>query len=78
MIKVHFDGKVFVPEQPVNLPKGTIAHVEHAESIATNKFITAGELLDSGVVGIWADRSDIGDSVEYVQQLRQRIQQREI
>jgi hypothetical protein len=31
---------------------------------------TAGELLNSGLVGIWADRADIEDSTEYAQRLR--------
>jgi hypothetical protein len=77
-IKVHFDGKAFIPDEPVNLPPGTSAQVEHPDLPVKNDFVTAAELLDSGVVGIWADRKDIGDSVEYARQLRQRAQQREI
>ena len=36
-IRVHFDGKVFVPDEPVNVPEGTLARVivvppvEHAK-----------------------------------------------
>ena len=26
-IRVHFDGKVFVPDEPVNVPEGTSAQV---------------------------------------------------
>ena len=26
-IRVHFDGKVFVPDEPVNVPEGTLAQV---------------------------------------------------
>lgn len=26
-VRVHFDGKVFVPDEPVNIPVGTPLHV---------------------------------------------------
>lgn len=32
---------------------------------------TFGDLLDSGLFGLWADRDDIGDSVEYARRLRE-------
>jgi hypothetical protein len=42
---------------------------------------TGKELLDAliaaGVVGMWADRTDIGDSVEYARQLRRQAERRE-
>ena len=34
------------------------------------KPLTAGQLLESDVVGMWADRDDIGDSVEFARKLR--------
>ena len=37
---------------------------------------TAGELLRSPLFGIWKDRTDIGDSVEYARNLRARAEQR--
>ena len=33
--------------------------------------LTARELLASPLVGAWAERSDIGDNLEYARQLRQ-------
>lgn len=42
---------------------------------------TGKELLDAliaaGVVGMWEDRTDIGDSVEYASQLRRQAERRE-
>ena len=35
------------------------------------KNFTARDLLQSELVGLWADRSDIGDSLSYARQLRQ-------
>lgn len=33
--------------------------------------MTAADLLTSGLVGLWADRTDIDDSLVFAQQLRQ-------
>jgi hypothetical protein len=38
--------------------------------------MTAGDLLRSSLCGIWKDRSDIGDSVEYARSLRAKAEQR--
>lgn len=75
-IKAHFDGKVFVPDEPVDLPVGTQAIIE--QNAPVRNYITARELLDSGIIGIWGARQDIGDSVEFARQLRDRAQRREI
>lgn len=37
---------------------------------------TAGDLLNSGLIGIWADRTDIGDSTEFARQLRHQAEHR--
>ena len=36
---------------------------------------TIGDLLRSEAVGIWADRDDIGDSVEYARKLRKDLEE---
>jgi hypothetical protein len=38
--------------------------------------LTASDLLESGLVGMWAGRSDIGDSQEFARRLRERAQTR--
>jgi len=38
--------------------------------------LTAGQLLDSGLVGLWKDREDIGDTAAYARQLREQAQRR--
>ncbi|MBM4032957.1 MAG: hypothetical protein FJ291_14380 [Planctomycetes bacterium] len=38
--------------------------------------MTARDLLNSGLVGIWKDRTDIGDSLEFAAELRKRVQRR--
>lgn len=41
-----------------------------------NKPITGKDLLKSGLVGMWADRTDIGDSMTYARKLRVQAQTR--
>jgi hypothetical protein len=41
-----------------------------------NKPMTGKDLLNSGVVGIWANRKDIKDSMEYARELRAQAQTR--
>ncbi len=38
--------------------------------------MTAANLLQSGLVGIWADRADIGESREFARRLRAQAQAR--
>ena len=40
--------------------------------------LTARDLLESGVVGLWADRDDIGNSLEYAHQLRREAEHRRL
>jgi hypothetical protein len=41
-----------------------------------NKPMTGKDLLESGVVGMWAKRKDIGDGVSYARKLRVQAQTR--
>ena len=38
--------------------------------------LTAQGLLESGLVGLWADRDDIGNNLEYARQLRREAEHR--
>ncbi len=40
-------------------------------------YMTANDLLNSGLVGLWKDRDDIGDSVEFARKLREEAQNRQ-
>lgn len=42
----------------------------------TNKPMTGKNLLASGVIGLWENREDIGDSLAYVRKLRAQAQTR--
>jgi len=38
--------------------------------------LTVGQLRESGLIGLWQDRDDIGDSSVYARQLREQAQER--
>ena len=78
-IKAHFDGKVLVPEEPLDLQKDQKVELTiQALSNEEKKYMTGAELANSEIVGMWKDREDIGDSTEFVNQLRRRIERREL
>ncbi|MEW6717218.1 MAG: hypothetical protein AB1345_06935 [Chloroflexota bacterium] len=39
---------------------------------------TASDLLSSGLVGLWADRQDLGDSLGFARHLRQTAEHRDL
>jgi hypothetical protein len=43
---------------------------------AKSATLTAADLLNSGLVGMWANRTDIGDSLAYARRLREEAQAR--
>jgi hypothetical protein len=50
--------------------------VTNVDEEPAKKPLTAKALLESGVVGLWKDRTDIGDSVEYARTLREQAGER--
>jgi hypothetical protein len=78
-IKARFDGKAFVPEEPLDFPKDQPVLIEILSAPSEpHKPMTAGELANSEWVGAWADRKDITDSTEFVNDIRRRIERREL
>ena len=76
-IKGHFDGKVIVPDEPLDLRPGQrlVVRIEE-DTPTTSGGGTAADLLNSPLVGLWKDRTDITDSAEYARQLRRRAETR--
>ena len=73
---VEKDGEISLKDLPVK--KGQ--QVEMIILLKTpdrpqKKFMTARDLLNSGLAGLWKDR-DIKDSVAYARQLREQAQNR--
>ena len=64
-------------EIPFHIPAGpaTVA-IEIVTEQNLPSYVTAGDLVDSPLVGIWADRDDISDSSTFIRQLRQQEERR--
>ena len=72
------DGKIELKDSPA-LPEGVeviVVLVEAESEFLPERGITGAELLASPMVGIWADRDDIGDTVEFARELRRKSEQR--
>ena len=61
---------------PEDIPPGEAEIVVIAPEDAPTKGMTAGDLLRSPLFGIWKDRTDIGDSLEFARKLRAEAERR--
>ena len=80
-IRCHFNGKVIVPDEPIDLPinEPLAVTIENSATFVDppkGKPLTAKELANSRLVGIWANRKDIRNSTEFAQELRRRAGRR--
>ena len=68
-IAAKYENGVFRPLEAVTIKEGTVVEIQvPVESDSpVNKVVAA---LDSDLFGLWQDRTDIDDSVDYVNQLR--------
>jgi len=59
-----------------------IGYLKHRASLeegqAPPRELTARDLLQSELVGLWADRDDIGDSLSFARRLRQQAEHRRV
>lgn len=72
-------GGVIVLEPSVSLPENTEVEVivpPNGKHQPTRGAQLVEALREAGVIGAWRDRGDIGDSVEYARELRERAQER--
>ncbi len=51
-------------------------HTVAPSAAGSKRSMIAADLLHSGLIGMWADRSDIGDSREFARRLREQAQSR--
>ena len=76
-VKIERDGVINLRSR--NLKAGTMAEVivlVEADKLPERN-MTAADLLKSGLVGLWAGRKDIDDSLEYARLLRAQASQRD-
>lgn len=74
---VEKDGEIVLTGLPVKKGQEVDITVE-AETGKHRRQMTARDLLNSGLVGMWADREDIGDSSEFARKLREKAQKRRL
>ena len=71
-ITARYEHGVFRPLEDVSIHEGTIVEVR-IPSCADRLKEKARPVEDSGFFGMWKDRPDISDSVEYVNALRRNL-----
>lgn len=72
----HFDGKVIVPDEPVNLPPGQRLMLRAEPEPAGTPETAAEAARRLAQDAPWAHRDDIGDSAEYARKLRREAENR--
>lgn len=65
---------IVVPEE---IPPGEAEVVVTTMEATPVKGKTAGDLLRSPLFGLWKDRTDIGDSIEFARKLRAEAERRQ-
>lgn len=74
-IRCHFDGKVFVPDEPVDVQPGQQVEMRisgNAVEFTGGAGATIGELLKCDAIGGWSRFEDDIDSLALARELRQR------
>ena len=71
-LQVEKTTRVITP----HLAKPTQANEFTMEAGSTEKPMTGADLLKSGLVGMWAKRKNIGDSLEFARDLRKKAEKR--
>lgn len=76
---VEEDGEIFLFLTGLPFKKGQFVEIILLSNDATTlncASLTARQLLQSDLVGLWEDRSDVEDSSAYARQLRKQAQNR--
>jgi len=71
-ISAKYEDGVFKPLEDVNIEDGTIVEVRFP-SYSERLKSKPRSVKDFAFFGMWKDRTDIGDSVEYVSELRRNL-----
>ena len=69
-IKCHYDGKVFIPDEPVELAAGEAAEVRVGPSFGGPSGGPSGgtvsDVINAGGLGGWSHRIDIEDGQDFI------------
>jgi hypothetical protein len=69
-IPAKYENGVFRPLQDVPIKEGTVVEVVLATEVPVKR---PPLIADSPFTGIWKDRVDLADSVEYINRLRRNL-----
>jgi hypothetical protein len=72
------NGQIQWQDEP-QLPDGAeveMTVLDQPEDPTAIRGITGAEILASGIVGLWADRDDIDDTVAFAEELRRKAERR--
>ena len=69
-IPAKYENGVFRPLQDVRMKEGTLVEVNVPAEGPANRPPSVG---DTPFAGLWKDREDMGDSVEYISRLRREL-----
>lgn len=71
-ITAKYEGGVFKPLEDVSISEGTIVEVR-VPSYADRLKAKSRSVREFAFYGMWRDRTDIGDSLDYISNLRHDI-----
>ena len=71
-ITAKYEDGVFKPLEDVTIDEGTVVEV-HVPSFSDRLKTKSRSVRDFAFHGMWKDRTDIGDSVEYINDLRRDL-----
>jgi predicted DNA-binding antitoxin AbrB/MazE fold protein len=71
-IAAKYENGVFKPLEAVTISEGTIVEVR-VPSCSDQLKAKSRSVRELAFYGMWRDRADIGDSVEYINELRRHI-----
>jgi len=81
-VKVHGEAKIRAEDGSIQLLEikdiEIVSEIEEAGLFKEEQGLKCKDLLNSDLVGIWKNRTDIHDTVKFVEELRKKISQREI
>jgi hypothetical protein len=73
---IQKNGEIHLANLPVVKGQQVELLLLFSPQVERKKRLTARQLLDSSLIGLWQDRTDITDSVMYARQLREQAQKR--
>ena len=71
---IEKDGEIYLSNLPVFQGRQVDIVVLISPLSEPKKTFTARQLLNSGLIGVWENRTDIKDSLTYARQLREQSQ----